>query len=108
MGQEDVIRVLKEWKLAREVGAMTGFSLSAVFRCLKILEREGEIEKQKAHEVIRENDRLKNVLKHVFAYKVRTRQSDLGKVIKESVERNNIRNITSRKLATLPIGDIKK
>src|SRR3989344_4493066 len=108
MGQEDVIRVLKEWKLAREVGAMTGFSLSAVFRCLKILEREGEIEKRKAHEVIKERDRLKNVLKHVFAYKVRTRQGDLKKLINEKIERDNIAAITSKKLRTLPVKPFNK
>ena len=108
MGQEDVIRVLKEWKLAREIGATTGFSLSAVFRCLKILEREGEIEKKKAHEVIKEQGRLKNVLKHVFAYKVRTRQGDLKKLITEKIERDAIENITSKKLVTLPVKDFKE
>ena len=107
MGQEDVIRVLKDWKLAREIGSTTGFSLSAVFRCLKILEREGEIEKRKAHEVIREQDRLKNVLKHVYAYKVRTRQGDLKKLINEKFERDKIMDITSKRLINLPVKEMK-
>lgn len=105
MGQEEVRLVLSKnggWLLAREIAKELDLSIGTIFRCLAILHKNGEIERDKAVGVIKDQIRLKNVLGHVYAYRVKDKQEELGKSF-EKVHRRNISDITSRKLRGLPL-----
>lgn len=74
MGQEDIKQILikhKDWLLAKEIAEKSNTSLGTIFRSLAILHKNKEILKQKAVDVIKDKNRLKNVLPHVLAYRIK-------------------------------------
>lgn len=106
MGQEEVRLVLsknKNWLLAREISKCLDLSMGTIFRCLASLHKNGEIEKETAIKVIKDDARLKSIqrYKHIFAYKIRDKQEDLDESF-DKVERKNISNIISDRLRKLP------
>jgi len=105
MGQEEVRLVLSkrgDWMLAREIAKELDLSIGTIFRCLSVLHKNKEIEKDKAIKVIKDKNRLKNVLGHVYAYRIKEKQEDLEESLNKSY-RKNISNITSMKLKSLPL-----
>ncbi len=105
MGQEEVKLVLSkrgDWMLAREIAKELDLSIGTIFRCLSVLHKNKEIKRDKAVKVIKDKLRLKNVLGHVYAYKVKDKQEGLENSFKK-IYRKNISNITSRKLKNLPL-----
>lgn len=105
MGQAEVRLVLSkkgDWLLAREIAKELDLSIGTIFRCLAVLHKNKEIQKERAVKVIKSKDRLKNVLGHVYAYKLFTKQEDIRNSFSK-VRRKNITDITSRKLKGLPV-----
>lgn len=105
MGQEEVRLILSkqgDWLLAREISKQLDLSIGTIFRCLAILHKNKEIEKAKAVGVIKDQQRLKNVLGHVYAYRILNKQEDLEESF-EKVTRKDVSDITSRKLRSLPV-----
>lgn len=106
MGQEEVRLVLskkKDWLLAREVAKFLKLSMGTIFRCLATLHKNGEILKEKAIKVIKDDARLRSIqrYKHIFAYRAKTKQENLKESF-DKVKRKNISSITSKKLRKLP------
>lgn len=105
MGQAEVRLVLSKkgnWLLAREIAKELDLSIGTIFRCLAVLHKNREIQRERAVKVIKDKIRLKNVLGHVYAYKILSKQEDLKNSFNK-IKRKNIYNITSRKLKSLPI-----
>lgn len=105
MGQAEVRSVLNkknDWLLAREISKELDLSIGTIFRCLAVLHKNREIQKERAVKVIKDKLRLKNVLGHVYAYKLLSMQEDLKNSF-DKARRKNISDITSRKLKSLPI-----
>lgn len=105
MGQEEVRLVLSkrgDWMLAREIAKELDLSIGTIFRCLSVLYKNKEIKRDKAVKVIKDKSRLKNVLGHVCAYRIKDKQEDLDNSFKK-IYRKNISNITSKKLKSLPL-----
>ena len=109
MGQAEVKSILNKkgnWLLAREIAKELDLSIGTIFRCLAILHKNREIERERAVKVIKEKDRLRNVLGHVYAYKVLDKQEELEESF-DKANRKNISDITSKKLRNLPFKQIK-
>ena len=105
MGQAEVRSVLNkknDWLLAREISKELDLSIGTIFRCLAVLHKNSEIKKERAVKVIKDKNRLKNVLGHVYAYKLLSMQEDLKNSFGK-IRRRNISDITSRRLKSLPI-----
>jgi CRISPR/Cas system CMR-associated protein Cmr1 (group 7 of RAMP superfamily) len=74
MGQKDIYNLLKEkndWVLSREILNITKMSHGALYRILRILEKNNEITKEKAIKVIKEEERLNSSTKNAWAYKIK-------------------------------------
>ncbi|OQC13645.1 MAG: hypothetical protein BWX72_01566 [Firmicutes bacterium ADurb.Bin080] len=73
MGQGDIHKILTEkqdWMLSKELLDIVGMSPGGLYRLLRILEKNKEIKKEKAINVIKDKDRLNNSSKKAWAYKI--------------------------------------
>jgi len=72
MGQADIYKILKnngDWMLSKEILEIVKMAPGGLYRLLKILEKNNEIVKYKAVDVIKDKKRLNHTSKTAWAYK---------------------------------------
>jgi len=73
MGQQEIYNLLRkkqDWVLSKEILKLTGMSAGALYRVLRVLEKNGDITKEKAIVVIKNKNTLNKWGKHAWAYKI--------------------------------------